>query len=145
MDEYITAAEAARIFGLNGEYAARLARKSHNEGKPWPKKRGRYWYAPLTEWEKILSPEGKVKRKKRKQVDVQDKIQLEHSKLITAAEAAKIFGVSRNWAAELARRSKRSGREWPKKMNRFWMATPEDWQAIFNSDFLKSWSRGQKK
>jgi hypothetical protein len=146
MEEYITAAEAARIMGLNSEYAAHLARKAYKEGNKWPCKRGRYWYAPLQEWVKILSPKGKVQRKKRKKIETQDQSQPDkHSKLITAAEAARMFGVSRNWAAELARRSKKIGREWPKKMGRLWMAAPEEWQAVFNSDHLKSWNRNQKK
>ncbi len=146
MEEYITAAEAARIIGLNTEYAAHLARKSHREGNPWPRKRGRYWYAPLHEWEKILSPEGKVQRKMRKQLDEKAKKKPEEkSKLITAAEAAKILGLSPSWAAELARRSHRLKNEWPKKLGRYWMASIENWQRIFDDDSLKSWSRYQKK
>ena len=143
MDEYITAAEAARRLGLNTEYAAHLARKSWNKGNPWPIKRGRYWYAPLGEWEKILSPKDKVQRKRRKKISL--KRSNEKDNLITCAEAARIFGLSRSWAAELANRSRKANNEWPKKMGRFWMASLENWKAIFDSEHLKSWSRGQKK
>lgn len=142
MEEYITAAEAARRLGLNRDYAAQLAKKSHKSGNPWPIKRGRYWYAPMSEWKKILSPEGKVQRKKRKKVQVKDSG--ERSNLVTAAEAARFFGISRGWAARLARRSHEVGNPWPQKMGRLWMATLDDWKMIFESDFLKSWSRKQK-
>lgn len=142
--EYITAAEAARRLGLSGDYAAELAKKSHQKGNSWPIKRGRYWYAPMSEWEKILSPEGKVKRKKRKKVRVKDSDVKMKDDLVTAAEAARFFGVSRGWAARLARRSSKAGNPWPKRMGRFWMASLDDWKMIFESDFLKSWTRKPK-
>lgn len=131
--EYVTAAEAARKLGLNPEYAAQLAKRSHRSGNFWPVKRGRYWYAPMSEWIKILSPKDKMKRKKRIEVQVKDTEV--RSDLITAAEAAQLFGITRGWAAELARRSQKAGNPWPKKMGRFWMATPDDWKVIFKSDF----------
>lgn len=143
MDEYITAAEAARRLGLNTEYASQLARRSNKKGNPWPIKRGRYWYAPLSEWQKILAPEDKKQRKKRKKISA--KQTGERSDLVTCAEAARAFGFSRSWATELAKRSRESGREWPKKMGRLWMATLEDWKAIFDSEQLKSWSRSRKQ
>jgi len=143
MEEYITAAEAARRLGLNTEYASQLARRSKKKGNPWPVKRGRYWYAPLSEWQKILTPEDKKQRKKRKKISL--KKSGEGSDLITCAEAARVFGFSRSWATELAKRSRESGREWPKKMGRLWMASLEDWKAVFESEQLKSWSRVRKK
>jgi hypothetical protein len=142
-DGYITAAEAARKLGLNPEYAAQLARRSHQTGNPWPQKKGRYWYAPMAEWTKILSPKDKVKRKRRKNVQVKESKVTDN--LVTAAEAARFFGISRGWAATLARRSRQAGNPWPQKMGRFWMAPFDEWKWIFESDLLKSWSRNSKK
>src|SRR5690606_41441101 len=105
MEEYITAAEAARRLGLNTEYASQLARRSKKKGNPWPVKRGRYWYAPLSEWQKILTPEDKKQRKKRKKISL--KKSGKGSDSITCAEARRYLGFSRSGPTK-----------WPKKVGK---------------------------
>lgn len=136
----ISAAAAAKMVGLNPEYAARLAKRAHLAGSEWPKKRGRYWQAPLSEWERILSPSGRVRRKKRKRLkEKREEPPVEG--LLSATQAAKRWGISKSWASELARRCHRMEREWPKRLGRYWMAPWGCWQEIFEDARLKSWSR----
>ena len=128
--EYITAAEAARQFGLNRHYAARLAKKAANkEGAKWPVKKGRIWIAPIPEWEKIFNPEEMHIRKDRKK----QKVLLtkeDQDYLISASEAGRRFKISSSWASVLAHRSYKNG-SWPIKVGNMWLAPPREWENIF--------------
>lgn len=140
MDEYITASEAAELFGFSRFYGAKLSRIARKKNKPYPVKIGRAWMAPVEEWEKIFNDPEISPRKERKRV----KTLKDHTfdeKLITASEAGKIFGYSANWSIKLAKRSHLAGFAWPKKMGRYWLAPLEEWEKIFSSDQLKAWSK----
>lgn len=142
MDGYITASEAAQLFGFTRFYGAKLAKMAHKAGKPFPIKVGRSWMAPISEWEKIFNDPNIKQRRPRKKLHSPPVSKNEPKKrLITASQAANECGISSNWASKLAKRSQRKGYEWPKKMGRFWMAPLEEWIKVFNSDELKKWSR----
>lgn len=135
MMEYITTAQAAKIYGINRHYAARLAKRSHELGNEWPIKSGRTWLAPVNEWEKILNPKGIYIRKKRQKVLNNEGRSM--SPLVSASEAARCFGYCKSWVSTLARKSVENGYEWPKKVGNMWMAPVEKWEEILFSTKLK--------
>jgi hypothetical protein len=129
--KYITAAEAAKLYGLNRHYAARLAKKAaSNQEAKWPVKKGRTWIAPVAEWEKILNPKGvHIRKKRKKEILVKEKKSKET--LISASEAGRKLGVSKSWASVLAKRSQKKGYKWPQKVGNMWLAPLNEWENIF--------------
>lgn len=137
MDEYITAAKAAKIYGLNPDYASRLAKRSYREGNNWPIKSGRTWIAPVNVWAQIFNPEGIEIRKQRKKKIIDQKKNNLNENLISASKAGKKYGYSSSWAIELAKRSRKVGNQWPTRVGNMWMAPEQEWEEIFNSHKLK--------
>lgn len=129
--KYITAAEAAKIFGLNRHYAARLAQRSNKNGQKWPVKQGRTWIAPISEWEKIFNPKGVHIRKKRKKEMLVKENKSKETLLISASEAGRQLGYSKSWASVLAKRSRKKGSQWPQKVGNMWLAPLNEWENIF--------------
>jgi hypothetical protein len=165
--EYITAAEAARFFGLNPDYAARLAKRAADRGQRWPVKKRGTWLAPISAWEKIFHPEQMKIRKKR---SVRNKSTGEitpsslksrfqsaktdgslttrptsraetngpgDSNLLTAKDFSKKTSFSHSWVAELGRRAKECGYSWPKKIGNMMMAPENEWKIIVLSTKFK--------
>lgn len=56
--EEMTATEFANTYGKSGSWAQRLAKKAMQQGKPYPRKHGNYWFATLAEWETVLKESG---------------------------------------------------------------------------------------
>lgn len=131
-EEYINAKKAGEIFGKSPSRAAKLARDNYEEGHEWPKKAGRQWMAPEWAWDQILNP--KHRRWKPPQSVVK-------KELITASEASRQLKSNPNWVAELGKRNKRQGGEWPQKIGRYWLAPLEEWKRIVNTTSLRAWRR----
>jgi hypothetical protein len=143
-DKYITASQAARLFGFSRFYGSKLSKLAQKKGRPFPKKIGRSWMAPISEWEKIFNDPDIQPRKERKSVPKSKASGVStRTDLITATTAAQILGCSPSWMMILAKRGKERGFEWPKKIGRFWLATKEDWEKIYSSTELKSWSKSR--
>lgn len=51
----ITASQAAEKLNISPSWVAQLAKRSHLLKRQWPKKVGRMWLAPMSEWEKIVN------------------------------------------------------------------------------------------
>jgi len=135
--EYINAKRAGELFGKSPSRAAKLARDHYEEGHEWPVKVGRQWMAPEQAWEQILIP--KHRRRKPSQSNEKEK------ELITASEASRRLQRNSNWIAELGKRNKRRGGEWPKKIGRYWLAPIEEWKRIANMRSLRAWKRKKNK
>jgi hypothetical protein len=145
-EKYITATEAARKYGLTNSYVAKLAKRAKQQGEPLLKKE-KAWLAPSEVWDKIINNPSMIPRKKRKNDPTEKAISKtldikEQEELLSAAKAAKKYGISSNWAAKLARRSKEiGGFEWPQKVGTVWMAPYGEWVKIFKSKKLKKWTK----
>lgn len=139
--EYITAPEAAKRFGLNRQYATRLAREWKEAGNPFPVKRGRSWEAPEEEWSKIFHPPNKKLRKSRKEwVEPTNRYPL-NDPGISCSRAARKFGLSSSWAVRLSQRARKKGYRWPQKQGHQWIAPVDEWERIFNDPGLRRWKR----
>lgn len=57
--------------------------------------------------------------------------------LITATEAAEIFGITDSWAYKLAKRSNDKGFQWPVKKGNYWLAPKEEWEKILSPSDLQ--------
>lgn len=57
-DREMTAKEFADLYGKHGSWGTRLAKKAQKMGKPYPRKRGYYWFATRSEWETVLKESG---------------------------------------------------------------------------------------
>ena len=138
-EKYITAAEAARKYGLSNSYVAKLAKRAKQQGEPLPKKDGA-WLAPVDVWDRLINSPEIIPRKKRKKLHISESSDIDEE-LISAAKAAKKYGISSNWAAKLARRSKEQGFKYPQKVGTVWMAPYHEWVKVFKSKKLKKWTK----
>lgn len=137
-EKYITTTEAAKIFDLHPEYAARLAKEAYRRGDPYPVKRGRPYEAPLEAWEKILTPPGKVARKPRKRVATEKgSTQEDPDKGISCSKAARKYGISPSWAARLSKRAQDKCYDWPKWDKGQLIAPYLEWVRIFEDPELR--------
>jgi transposase len=140
-EKYITATEAAKQYGLSNSYVAKLAKRAKQQGEPLLKKE-KAWLAPSEVWDRIINNPGMIPRKKRKKLDISKTLNIkEQEELLSAAKAAKKYGISSNWAAKLARRSKEQGFEYPQKVGTVWMAPYSEWEKVFKSKKLKKWTK----
>ncbi|SDY83082.1 hypothetical protein [Thermoactinomyces sp. DSM 45892] len=149
-NRYINGKEAARRAGLDVSYVASLARKSAAEGNPWPIKRRvgsrAPWEAPPEEWEKILQPITKRKKKlkprntlgAREQGSIEDP---DAQVCYSARQAAKILNVAGSWLSVLGERCIKLGREWPQKEIQARIAPLEEWRKILKDEDLRAWTR----
>ena len=63
----MTAKEFADIYGKDGSWAQRMAKKAVRQGKSYPVKRGNYWFATRSQWEAILKESGiRLRNRKKK-------------------------------------------------------------------------------
>lgn len=62
----MTAKEFADIYGKDGSWAQRMAKKAVRQGKSYPVKRGNYWFATRSQWEAILKESGIRLRNRKK-------------------------------------------------------------------------------
>ncbi|PTM52188.1 hypothetical protein [Desmospora activa] len=138
---YITTPEAAKLFGLNHSYAAKLARESHKAGNPYPIKRGLPWEATVEQWEKIFNPPKKQRRKSRRKVKSSELKGSRPIEGISCAKAAKRLGMSYSWAYRLSQRAVQRRYPWPKRAGKQWIAPLEEWEKIFRDPFLREWER----
>lgn len=138
--EYITAAEAARRFGINPDYAARLAKRSYSMGNTWPIKEKGTWIAPLSAWDEIFHPKHMKIRKKRtivENVENIEKIKTKPEQLLTAKDFSEIVNYSHSWITQLAHRAMKEGYGWPKKTGSMLIAPKKEWEIIVLSNKFK--------
>lgn len=143
-EKYITTKEAAKIFGLNPAYAARLAKKSADAGNKWPIKRGRPWEAPVSAWKEILNPpRRRKKRRSGRGRPPGSTAEPNQPELISCSKAARIIGISGPWALELSKRARKHKLTWPKWSEKegMWLASLEDWKKVFEDERLRAWRK----
>ena len=138
-EKYITTPKAAKLFGLERQYAARLAKEAIKRGDPFPVKRGRAYEAPPSEWDKILNPTDKVKRKARKNRIKNTVIgsQQDKSNEMSCSKAARKYGISPSWAARLSKRAQKRGDEWPIWEGGQLIAPYPEWVKLFQDQSLR--------
>lgn len=141
-DRYISTPEAAKLFGLDRRYCAKLAKEAKRSSSHFPVRRGKSWEAPLSEWSKILKPKNKTLRKKRKERTLEVKeSNLQQYEAVSCARAAAHFGISRSWAAKLANRAVKKGYTRPRKEGNQWIALLDEWEVVFQDPDLRAWKK----
>lgn len=124
----INATQAGALYGKSSARVGQIALELKAKGYEWPKKVGRQWLAPVSEWEKILDP------KKRETNETKTTLKTE---VITAAEAGRRLNITSNWLITLGKRSLANGASWPIKQGHNWIAPFQEWKEIASDPGLR--------
>lgn len=125
--QLINASQAGVLYGKTPARVAQISLERAAEGYEWPRKVGRQWLAPASEWEVILNAKKKAETKKGEQ----------HDEVVTAAEASRRLNISPNWLVTLGKRSLAKGNTWPIKQGPNWIAPIQEWKKIEENPRLR--------